>query len=88
MKIDYSFPLHWEPETAELFMEFVQMRKAIKKPIMTQRGFNALIRMVESLSGNDQDLARKIISQTLDHEWRGFFSLIEDRNISKWDAIK
>jgi len=90
MKIEFTFPLYWQPETAALFMDFVQMRKAIRKPIATQRGFDALVRSVDKIAGIDQELAKKVIEQTLDHEWRGFFALIEDRNhkISKWDAIK
>jgi hypothetical protein len=59
MKIDFTFPLYWQPETAALFMDFVQMRKAIRKPIATQRGFDALVRSVDKDSRNRSGTSQK-----------------------------
>lgn len=64
--------------TAEL-NEFIEFRKKIKKPIKTQRGFDFLQNSVCKLSNSDIDTAKKIIEQSINKEWLGFFALIEEK---------
>jgi|GEM_PF-5586150 len=85
--MDFDVPLTWTPEVTELFLEFMKLRKAKRKPLATERGVKARIAKLERLSGNNMELKRKIIEQTLDEEWLDFYELKEDQKVSKWDRI-
>jgi len=78
--IDTSLPEHWTQEMANAFQEFLELRKKMKKPILTQRGYKSLVSSVDRLSGMNNDKGLRIINRTLDNEWRGFFSLEESVN--------
>lgn len=62
----------------EAFNEYVTMRKRIKKPICTDKALHRAMNTLEKLSGGDNDLAVKILNQSVDHCWQGLFELKED----------
>ena len=82
------------------FLEFLAMRKKIRKPVRTDRALKALLKKLHELSGGDLGMMKKIIGQSLDKEWLGFFELktgndstknINDRlygDIQHWAAQK
>lgn len=62
----------------EAFNEYVTMRKRIKKPICTDKALHRAMNALEKLSGGDNDLAVKILNQSVDHCWQGLFELKSD----------
>ena len=54
------------------------MRKRIKKPICTDKALHRAMNTLDKLSGGDNDLAVKILNQSVDHCWQGLFELKED----------
>ena len=64
----------------EAFNEYVTMRKRIKKPICTDKALHRAMNTLEKLSGGDNDLAIKILNQSVDHCWQGLFELKEDNS--------
>ena len=67
----------------EAFNEYVTMRKRIKKPICTDKALHRAMNTLDKLSGGDNDLAVKILNQSVDHCWQGLFALKEDSSNKK-----
>lgn len=61
----------------QAFTDYVDMRKKIKKP-MTHRAVDLAIKKLNELSGGDNDLAVRIINQSIMNSWQGLFPLKED----------
>ena len=65
-------------ELKEPFMEWVEMRKAIKKPVLTKNTVTRAINSLKKLSSNT-DRQIQIIEQSIDHCWQSFYELkVED----------
>lgn len=64
-----------DEELNNKFLEFLSMRKKIKKPVRTDRALKALLKKLHELSGGDVGLMKQIIDQSLDKEWLGLFEL-------------
>ena len=64
-----------DEELNRKFLEFLAMRKKIRKPVRTDRALKALLKKLHELSGGDLGTMKKIIDQSLDKEWLGFFEL-------------
>ena len=62
------------------FREYVTMRNKIKKPITTKQCLTRAMNTLDKLSGGDNDLAIKILNQSVDHCWQGLFALKDDNN--------
>lgn len=62
------------------FQEYLTMRKKIKKPICTDMALHRAMNTIERLSKGDNDLAVKILNQSVDHCWQGLFELKEDNS--------
>lgn len=62
------------------FKEYVTMRNKIKKPITTKQCLTRAMNTLDKLSGGDNDLAIKILNQSVDHCWQGLFELKDDSN--------
>ena len=89
-----------DEELNNKFLEFLSMRKKIRKPVRTDRALKALLKKLHELSGGDVGLMKQIIDQSLDKEWLGLFELktandstknINDRlygDIQHWAAQK
>ena len=64
-----------DEELNNKFLEFLSMRKKIRKPVRTDRALKALLKKLHELSGGDVVLMKQIIDQSLDKEWLGLFEL-------------
>jgi hypothetical protein len=60
----------------DAFIEFVKMRKSIKKPL-TENAIKRAMTKLDKLAGPDNELAVKIINQSVDHCWQDFYPLKE-----------
>ena len=85
--MDFDVPLSWTPEIMDLFCEFIKLRKAKRKPLVTERGIKARIKRLESLSGNDMVLKAKILEQTLENEWLDFYEIKDNQSVSRWEKL-
>lgn len=63
----------------QAFLDFVKMRKSIKKP-MTDRAITRAMNSLQKLSGGDNDLAIRILEQSIFHCWQDLYELKEDNN--------
>ena len=61
------------PELRETYIGFIQMRKAIKKPL-TDRGLQLIIGKVEKLAASPEDQIA-ILNQSIENSWQGVFEL-------------
>lgn len=61
----------------QAFLDFMKMRKSIKKP-MTDRAITRAINSLQKLSGGDNDLAIRILEQSIFHCWQDLYELKED----------
>ncbi len=57
------------------FLEFIDMRRKIRKPLKTPAGVKARYKRLMTLSEGDTELARKIIRQSIGYEWQDFYPL-------------
>lgn len=75
------------------FQEYLTMRKKIKKPICTEMALHRAMNTIEKLSNGDNDLAVKILNQSVDHCWQGLFALKDNEPHSAnkgtidWDNV-
>lgn len=75
------------------FQEYLTMRKKIKKPICTDMALHRAMNTIERLSKGDNDLAVKILNQSVDHCWQGLFALKDNEPHSAnkgaidWDNV-
>ena len=67
------------PELKELISKFLDMRWKMKKPYKTSNGPTAAANKLRRLSDDQPWKMRKIIQQSLDHEWESFYELKEDK---------
>lgn len=78
----------------EAFIEFIKMRKSIKKP-MTDNAIKRAINKLNKLAGTDDDLAIQIVNQSVDHCWQDFYPLKDttiqsstgNAFIDKWSTV-
>ena len=63
----------------QAFLDFMKMRKSIKKP-MTDRAITRAMNSLQKLSGGDNDLAIRILEQSIFHCWQDVYELKEDKN--------
>ena len=65
----------------QAFIDFIEMRKSINKPITTERAIKMAMSKLQKLStpaGSstmDNDIAIKILEQSIFHDWQGLFEL-------------
>ena len=67
----------------QAFIDYMSMRKKIKKP-MTDRAVDLAIKKLMELSGGDNDKAVKILNQSIMNSWQGLFELKDESLASKW----
>lgn len=67
------------------FADYVEMRKKIKKPIATDRAIELAMGNLEKLSNGDNDVAIRILEQSIMNSWQGLFPLKEDKQQKKSD---
>lgn len=90
-----------DPELNQAFIDFLEMRKACRKPAKTERTIELLMKSLEKLSTvkneltgmeyMDNELAIKIVEQATERSWQGFYPLKEDRkpqsNSIDWNNV-
>ena len=64
-----------DEELNNKFLEFLAMRKRVRKPVQTDRGMKMLLTSLHKLSGGDVGLMKQIIDQSLDNEWKKFVAV-------------
>ena len=73
--------LQYAGEDAELqtrFLQFAENRKAIRKPIETNRTLTLLLSKLDNLSGGNRDKKLKLIDLATERNWLSFFPLRDD----------
>ena len=71
-------PKVYYPEDSELnqaFIDYVEMRKKIKKPLATERAIKLAMNNLQKLSNGDNDVAIKILEQSIVGSWQGLYPL-------------
>lgn len=61
----------------QAFLDFMKMRKSIKKP-MTDRAITRAMNSLQKLSSGDNDLAIQILEQSIFHCWQDLYELKEE----------
>lgn len=90
-KKDYSTKLYYpnDEKLNQAFTDFLEMRKAIKKPAKTERTIELLMKKLEELAKipysdvMDNDLAIQIVEQSTMNCWQGLFPLKEDKQTKR-----
>jgi predicted phage replisome organizer len=72
-----------DPNLLKAFEDFLNMRKAIKKPIHTEEGIHRLVNKTWKLSGGDHHLAIEILRQSIGYEWQDVYALKQDDSIQR-----
>lgn len=62
-------------ELLQAFKNFVEMRKEIKKPILSSKGINGLINKCKKLSNGNHQIMIDILNQSIENEWKGVFAI-------------
>lgn len=62
----------------QAFVDYVEMRKKIKKPLATERAVKLAMSNLEKLSGGDNDVAIQILEQSIMNSWQGLFPLKQE----------
>ena len=62
----------------QAFLDYIDARKKMKKP-MTDRAIQLAMNELDRLAGDDNDLAIKILNQSIFKGWLGLFPLKEDK---------
>lgn len=76
-------PKVYYPNDAELnqaFIDYVEMRKKIKKPLATERAVKLAMNNLQKLSDGDNDVAIKILEQSIVGSWQGLYPLKSEGN--------
>ena len=72
----------------DTFMEFIKMRKLIKKPL-TDRALKLIISKTKELANGNPDVMQKILEQSIQNSWQGVFALKdEDQRTIKSQPMK
>lgn len=66
------------------FSDYVAMRKQLKKP-MTDHAVDLAIKKLDELSNGDNDMAVKILEQSVMNSWQGLFPLKNDNGTQTID---
>ncbi len=70
----------------QAFLDYLEMRKKIKKP-MTDKAISISINKLRKLSGDDNDLAIRILEQSIVNCWLGLFPLKEETKKKTGDIV-
>lgn len=65
----------------KVFIRWLDYRKQIKKPYKSQMSIAECYRKLEELSQGREDLAEKIVNQSIAQGWQGLFELKETNNV-------
>lgn len=71
-------------EVKNALLDFIAMRKAIKKPL-TERALQMIIKKLKTLANGDDKKAVEILNQSIIHSWQDIYELKEDKEKVKTD---
>lgn len=63
----------------QAFLEFLKMRKSIKKPLETKTGITRAMNKLKKLSGGDPEISIQILEQSIYHCWQDLYELKNDK---------
>lgn len=66
------------PDLKEIFLEFIKMRKAKKKPL-TNKALKLGVNKAIKLGNSDPDIVKRIVEETIEHCWDSFYPLKEEK---------
>lgn len=69
-----------DEELNQAFIDYVEMRKKIKKPLATERAIKLAMNNLQKLSDGDNDVAIKILEQSIVGSWQGLYPLKSEGN--------
>ena len=64
------------------FIDFIAFRKELKKPLVG-KGIDLAIKKLKDIAGNDNELAIKIIEQSMIRAWPDFYNLAKSREFTQ-----
>lgn len=67
-----------DAELIQAFLDFVKMRKEIKKPIKTNRGLWSKVEKCYKLAGGNHKMMIKILNRSIDKEWQDVYPYEDD----------
>ena len=67
----------------QAFVDYVEMRKKIKKPLATDRAVKLAMDNLKKLSGGDNAIAIQILNQSIMNSWQGLFPLKDVKQSNK-----
>ena len=67
-----------KPELRATFIDFIKMRKNMKKPL-TDRGLELIIKDTIKLADGNTDLMKQIVEQSIKRGWLGVFPLKDEK---------
>ena len=82
--IDYS---EIEFLNVEAWKSWIDYKKEIKSKYKTKNGEMQQIKELLKISGNDKDLQRQIILQSINKEWKGLFPLKKAEEKKQWSLF-
>lgn len=69
------------PKLRETILDFIKMRKAIKKPV-TDKGLSLIFKKLDKYSGGVDDYKISMLENSIENSWQGVFEL-KDVDITK-----
>ena len=72
VRLDKYYPN--DEKLNNVFADYVAMRKKLKKP-MTDRAVELAIKKLDTMSGGNNEIAIKILEQSIMNSWQGLFEL-------------
>lgn len=76
--LDENEPTASHQDLKQSFIDFIAMRKKIRKPL-TEKGLMLAINKAYQLANGDPDKMVKIVDQSVMNSWQGLFELREER---------
>lgn len=67
-----------DEELNQAFIDYVEMRKKIKKPLATERAIKLAMNNLQKLSDGDNEVAIKILEQSIVGSWQGLYPLKDE----------
>lgn len=69
-----------DPEFQNVISDWLEYKKSRKESYKNQKSILAFITKLKNLSGNDPEVARKIIDESMANNWAGIFELKEKKS--------
>ena len=73
-KKEYIYPENYSDSLKEKFNDFIENRKALKKPV-TEKAFTGLVNKLNKLSNSNEAIALQILDESIINGWSGVFEL-------------